>query len=308
MKRENNNNRLAVCGVEFDEGLHTYTLGGRKLSGITGIIREKLFPDMLDGIPKSVLNKAAERGSELHSEIETLINEDVPVYSEGGRAFVEMFGNEITEGSLVGEYLVTDYERVASSIDIVRMNIDGTFDLFDIKTTAVLNTEYVMWQLSIYAYLFEMVNKGTMVKNLYALHIRDGEMKEVEVHRIETEHCRKLIDSYFNGEPFTNPLYPTAEKEELARIERAETSIIEMEKLINAAKERRDAMLSKLKEAMRENGIKKWETERMTLTYVASTFRKGIDTKKLREERPEIASVYETENEIGDSVRIRLKN
>lgn len=301
-------NMLARCGVDFDEGLHTYTLEGKRLSGITRIIQEKLFPDMHDGIPISVLNKAAERGSELHAEIETLINDGVPTYSEGGKAFEREFASELANGSLIGEYRVTDYSNVASSIDIVRIDADETVSLFDIKTTAVLNTEYVMWQLSIYAYLFELMNDKMKVRSLYALHIRDGELRRVEVRRIESEHCRKLISSYFTGEPFTNPLYPTVESEELARIERIESSIIEMEKLIKAAKERREAILSRIKETMRDNGIKKWETERMTITYVEPSSRLSVDIDSLRENHPLLLESYLNERPIKDSIRIRLKN
>lgn len=299
---------LARCGVDFDEESHTYTLDGRRLSGITRIIQEKLFPDMHDGIPISVLNKAAERGSELHAEIEMLINDGVPTYSEGGKAFEEHFHYDLMNKRLVSEYRVTDFDKVASNIDIVRVTDDGTVDLFDIKTTSVLNTEYVMWQLSIYAYLFELINPTMKVTNIRALHIRDGELNEVEVRRIESEHCRKLIQSYFTGEPFSNPLYPTVESEELARIERVESSIIEMEKLIKAAKERRETMLSRIKESMRDNGIRKWETERMTITYVEPSSRLSVDIDSLRENHPQLLESYLKESPIKDSIRIRLKN
>ena len=52
---------LKKCPVEFDELAHTYTLDGKQLSGITGIIKDYLFPDMYKGVHERTLEAAAER-------------------------------------------------------------------------------------------------------------------------------------------------------------------------------------------------------------------------------------------------------
>ena len=42
---------LKESGVLFNEEEHSYWLGGRELSGITGMLQRQLFPTEFDGIP-----------------------------------------------------------------------------------------------------------------------------------------------------------------------------------------------------------------------------------------------------------------
>ncbi len=55
---------------------------------------------------------------------------------------------------------------------------------------------------------------------------------------------------------------------------------------------------------MEENGIKKWENDAFTVTYVAPTKRETLDSKRLKEECPEIAEAYTKSSEVKASVRI----
>ena len=43
---------------------------------------------------------------------------------------------------------------------------------------------------------------------------------------------------------------------------------------------------------MRENGVKKWQTDRIILTIKADTTTERLDTKRLKEEQPEIYAQY----------------
>ena len=61
---------LKYSRVDYDPVSHTYTLDGKQLSGITGVIKDKLFPDYYKDVPEDVLNKAAERGHRIHTAIE----------------------------------------------------------------------------------------------------------------------------------------------------------------------------------------------------------------------------------------------
>ena len=53
---------LVDSGVVFNPADHTYELNGMQLSGITQMLQRQLFPSEFDGIPKAVLNQAAEYG------------------------------------------------------------------------------------------------------------------------------------------------------------------------------------------------------------------------------------------------------
>ena len=75
---------LKKCPVEFDELAHTYTLNGKQLSGITGIIKNYLFPDMYKGVHERTLEAAAERGSSVHSQVQMIIKWPKRIITERG--------------------------------------------------------------------------------------------------------------------------------------------------------------------------------------------------------------------------------
>lgn len=161
--------------VLFKEEEHEYWLGDKQLSGITGMLTRQLFPNEFDGIPEEILKKAAAYGTGVHKSIEDF---DTNWDNDGTQEvndYIEICKshNLVHEAS---EYTVTDGKNWASNIDKVYRVDDDTFDLGDIKTYGVLDSvrrEKARWQLSIYAYLFELQNKKAKVDRLFIIHIRN---------------------------------------------------------------------------------------------------------------------------------------
>lgn len=201
-------NNLIKSPVVFDEEKHIYTLGDKQLSGITSIIKRLLFPDMYANVSQAVLNKAAERGTRIHNLIQLwtmgiLSNEDIAEL----QPFLDAFHAAELDG-WESEYLVSDNESVASSIDLVCLDKDGNIILCDIKTTSVLHIEYLRWQLSIYAYLFERQNPELKVHGLKAIHICKGKCDIVDIERLNDNQVDDLLTAYRNGATtFANPLH-----------------------------------------------------------------------------------------------------
>ena len=201
-------NNLIKSPVVFDEEQHIYTLGDKQLSGITSIIKSLLFPDMYANVSQAVLNKAAERGTRIHNLIQLwtmgiLSNEDIAEL----QPFLDAFHAAELDG-WESEYLVSDNESVASSIDLVCLDKDGNIILCDIKTTSVLHIEYLRWQLSIYAYLFERQNPELKVHGLKAIHISKGKCDIVDIERLNDNQVDDLLTAYRNGATtFANPLH-----------------------------------------------------------------------------------------------------
>lgn len=201
-------NELIQSAVVFNEEQHTYTLGDKQLSGITSIIKSLLFPDMYANVSQAVLNKAAERGTRIHNLIQLwtmgiLSNEDIAEL----QPFLDAFHAAELDG-WESEYLVSDNESVASSIDLVCLDKDGNIILCDIKTTSVLHIEYLRWQLSIYAYLFERQNPELKVHGLKAIHICKGKCDIVDIERLNDNQVDDLLTAYRNGATtFANPLH-----------------------------------------------------------------------------------------------------
>lgn len=145
--------------VVFNELDHTYTTpNGRQLSGVTALLHRQLFEDKYDGIPKQIMEAAAERGNIIHRQIEIL--ETLGVSAESMREEVQAYVSlkeECKFETIATELLVSDDMNVASAIDVVWAK-DGTIALCDIKTTSKLDMDYLSWQLSIYKHLFLLHN------------------------------------------------------------------------------------------------------------------------------------------------------
>lgn len=192
--------KLNQSSVVFDQHAHTYTLNDKTLSGVTSLLNRQLFKDKYTGISEELLAKAASRGSLIHETIELVdelgVSSDMPEVI----AYLDIKSkNNLC--TLENEYLVSDNEHIASSIDVVF----DDFSLADIKTTSKLDKEYVSWQLSIYAYLFELQNPTLQANKLFAIWLpkpRYGNPSLVEVVRIPTDIVKALIECDKRGEQF----------------------------------------------------------------------------------------------------------
>jgi hypothetical protein len=188
---------LIKSAVVFDELAHTYNYMGQDLSGVTSLLHRTLFANKYNGISQEVLNKAAEYGHNIHEQIELVdslgVESDHPSLIDYVRIKKE---NGLV--TLANEYLISDDSYIASSIDIVFEVADNVVyvDICDVKTTSKLDMEYLSWQLSIYAYLFERQNPHLKVRKLLALWLpkpRYGKSNLVEVVRKPMEAIKVLI-------------------------------------------------------------------------------------------------------------------
>lgn len=192
--------KLKESSVVFNQEEHTYLLNGNLLSGVTSLLNRQLFQKKYDTIDEAILRKAAERGSLIHETIELVDSLGVASDMAEVQAYLDIKAkNNLT--THCNEYLVSDNEHIASSIDIV-------FDdcsLADIKTTSKLDKEYVSWQLSIYAYLFELQNPTLKANKLFAIWLprpQYGKPALVEVERISSDIIQLLIECDKRGEQF----------------------------------------------------------------------------------------------------------
>lgn len=183
-------------GIYFDSQQHRYYYLDKELCGITGIISKRLFPNKYAWVSEDVLIAAANRGSIIHEQCELM--DCFPYESQFQE--VNNYKKLIDDNNLnveCSEYIVTDHERIASAIDKVFKISDNEYWLGDIKTTSRLDKKSVSWQLSIYAWLFELNNPDCKVTKLYGIWLRGDKAKLVEVERIPTDIVRDLIEFHF---------------------------------------------------------------------------------------------------------------
>lgn len=88
------------------------------------------------------------------------------------------------------------------------------------------------------------------------------------------------------------------------------TVINRIENILKAKKqleEQEKQLKEKLKEAMEFYGVKKFESDHLTLTYVEETTTTTIDTSKLKKKYPEIAKECSRETKKSAYVRVSIK-
>ena len=204
------------------------------------------------------------------------------------------------------EYLVSDNKTIASSIDLVFTDHDGGIWLADIKTTyGGLDKEYLSWQLSVYAYLFEMANPNLKVKGLIGIWLRHDEFKLDYISRKHDAYIERLIHEY------ADDLECTLSKSDglPAEVHGLADAIASMEKQIKTITAQRDELKEKMLEVMRENNCDKVDIDgKVLITRVAATTRESLDSKSLKADNPELYAKYVKTSPVKESLKITVRS
>lgn len=304
---------LPISPVRFVEdreaGIHKYFRGFDELHGVTEILKEVIFYDKYSGIDQETLMRAANRGTAIHEIVQDYLMgkehtpdfdfaEDAEKALKSWKAFEN--GTKLTEILKPDcvEYLVS-VEDIASKIDIVFQDEDS-FSLADIKTTSVLDEEYLSWQLSVYADMFR-IQTGKKVKSLIALWYdrnNDSWMAK-EVKDKGHEEVIKLIDDWRKG---------------VKRVVDVPAPVIEVGKLykdievrIKTLEAERNEFRTRLMDMMKEYGVKSVKIEGFLATYKEPTERKTFDAKKFQAEHPDInLSGYYKTSAVAESILVKI--
>ncbi len=291
---------LNDSGVVFIENPRGYWIGETHLEGLTGMIGRQLFPNKYAAVPEKILAKAAERGHRIHEEIQVydMFGE---VASDEVRWYADMKESEQFD-VIDSEYLVTDGTHFASAIDKVIVK-DGKVCLADVKTTYELDKEYISWQLSIYKYLFELLNPDIKVDKLYAIWVRNGASLH-EVPEIPQEEVIELLNCERQGTQYIRKDVATVEDEKAIEVVRQMSDVlVEIAEL----EAKRDAFKQQLEEMFEQYGVQKWDNDYFSITRVESYTKETFDSKKFKEEHPKLAKQYIKQTEVKPSIRIKLK-
>ena len=291
---------LTKPSVVFSKESHTYFLDGKQLSGITALLERKLFPTKYAGVDEETLHKAAEYGSSVHEQIAEDDGVDEFVLDE-----VLSYRKIITANNLkpiAHEYLVTDSDKYASAIDLVFENEDGTVDLADIKTTYKLDKDYVSWQLSIYAYLFELCNPGLKVNNLYGLWLRDEKSSYEKVYRHDKDEVLRLLADDTESDFLPDaPKMPADIVEMASQLEEYFTMLKRFEKKY---KEQEKEFKTRLTKLMGEAGIYNISIGGLKISYVKGYTKSSLDSARLKKEMPEIIDKYSKTTNVSPTIKI----
>lgn len=297
--------KLNDSGVVFDADAHTYTYEGKQLSGITKVISNQLFPDKYNGVSDEVLAKAAERGHRVHNNCAffdtfgEVIGEEVEAYKK----ILEEF--ELIP--VAHEYTVTDKEFFASNIDMVatiRGGADDEVVLCDYKTTYVLDTEFLSWQLSIYKMFFEMQNPHLKVVGLCGIWLPKEPKKSKGVYVLDRgEHAvTSLLDAEVSGEKYV-PL-PAEQAESISELTgKIKTALLAIKQL----EETSENIKKELFRQMEQANVKKWSTDGFVVTRVLPSEQEKFDSKGFRETFPELYEQFKKKVKKKGYLVVKLK-
>lgn len=83
--------------------------------------------------------------------------------------------------------------------------------------------------------------------------------------------------------------------------------IADFERQIKSIKEQEDELKKAILEEMENKNLFKVETDDLTINYIAPTDRETFDSKKFREENPNLYDEYIKMSPVKSSIRIKVK-
>lgn len=299
--------------IVFNEENHKYYkisegFEMKELSGVTGIIKKLIFPDLYKDVDEATLQRAASHGTLCHKLCESYDNGELTETETAG--FRNADGEEIIDGLAElsayieikkaynisidkSEYLISDGNDIASCIDKVWRFSDTEFGIIDLKFTYNYNEEYVRWQTSIYADLFEKQNPGSEVVALYCIHIhnytKDGLVYELhKLERIDSEVISNLISCYINNTPFENPLGRIEEE-----FEEDMTDVFNTLQEAARWEKKKKTVMDKFKKLFAEHArTKKFSCEYFSVTQGLPSHSTVFNEEQFKQENPELYRTY----------------
>lgn len=305
--------------IDFEETTHTYFVNSDIASvSVTELLaKHGLSPDY-SGVSKATLKAKANRGTEIHKDLENVLNQKgYQPTTQQGEDFDKWVIENVDCG--VGEQMLA-YEyngmTICGTCDVMGIMKDGTLFIGDHKTTSDLHKESVAWQVSLLDYFArhlngESVNEKSIfwvgAKKFYCFwYSKEEEMKVVELEKIEDTEIEKLIDCEYHNEIYQRPTLAINEDLQLA-VEQAETLLAE----INAKQKEAELSAKILREAlmkqMQHQGIKTWETDKVRVTYIEPQDRISVDSTRLKQMYPMVYSDCQKLTQVKPTVRITIK-
>lgn len=322
---------LKQSEVVFNEETHRYLRGDAELSGITGLIHAVLllgvYPDASDFVKKVQIPKAGYYGTCVHKAIQAWdeLGIEMTKFPEKEHPTAGMLPAQDVSAELayyrkakprkcftIACEFTVDYGNFASQIDCIWGDEDGNIYLVDHKTNNLDYypggpeglKEYLSWQLSCYAFMFEQ-QTGLKVKGLIGNWMRKGAGELWRIERKPNGLVQRLLSTemykqdsggftYFNPEmqvfaTKAEEVKPVATTTDALAVPvdvvSAITTLLRAEKAAKAMKE-------KLRELMESAGVSKWECPEFTATIGKPSETTTFDSKAFQADHPDLYEQY----------------
>lgn len=322
---------LTQSEVVFNEETHRYLRGDAELSGITGLIHSVLllgvYPDASDFVKKVQIPKAGYYGTCVHKAIQAWdeLGIEMTQFPEKEHPTAGILPAQDVSAELayyrrikprtcktIASEFTVDYGNFASQIDCIWGDKEGGIYLVDHKTNNLDYypggpeglKEYLSWQLSCYAVMFEQ-QTCLKVKGLLGNWMRKGAGELWRIERKPDEQVLKLLQTEiykqeWGGFTYYNPemQVSAAKVEEVKPVATTTDALAVPVDVVSAitallrAEKAAKAMKEKLRELMEAAGVTKWECPEFTATIGKPSETTTFDSKAFQADHPDLYEQY----------------
>ena len=181
--------------LEYFDSEHQYLVDGVCVDSITQILKIK-FGNKYDGVNRVVLNRAAEKGTEVHEAIEDYCKNGTErdlVELRNFKFLQKQYGFNVLDNE-VSVILFKDDEPIAAGrLDLV-LEMDGKIGGGDIKRTSALDKNYLAYQLNRYRIAY-LQCYGLAWESLKGVHLRENVRKFIDIP-INEQLAWGLVEEY----------------------------------------------------------------------------------------------------------------
>ena len=192
-------NIIAGHTLEYYDEDHVYICDGIIVPSITQILKLK-FGNKYNGVNRTVLNRAAEKGTEVHEAIENYCKhgtESDLVEVRNFKFLQKQYGFNVLDNEIPVILFKDDEPVAAGRLDLV-LEMDGKIGGGDIKRTSTLDKNYLGYQLNLYRIAY-MQCYDVAWEFLKGVHLRENVRKFIEIP-INEQLAWDLVEEYLKGE------------------------------------------------------------------------------------------------------------
>ena len=182
--------------IEYVEEEHIYVVDGIIIPSVTQILDIK-FKNKYSYVNREVLQKASDRGTLIHKEIQD--------YCENGKesSLEEVYNFKFLQNIYKFKILKNEVpiiiEKNGNPVAVGRLDLiiekDNKKIVADIKTTSTLDRQYLMYQLNLYKIGYEQTY-GENIQGLKGIHLKESKRNLVDIP-IDENCAWNIIDEYY---------------------------------------------------------------------------------------------------------------
>lgn len=290
-------------GIIFDSINHRYFKDGDEKVSVGKLVNWYMSID-LSNIPPETLKAAQDRGTDVHLLVDKILS---------GEDFETKYAYEYK----CFEQLRKKFKIKADSIEEIvyafTPNGDycGTYDLYDskskilydIKTTYEKHIEEWTYKCNLYRYALEQAGKQVKaIKIIYLPKETNPNIADViNLEIIPNSKVEEIVRCYFQKTKPTQLVeLESLPKERIKQLTLAFETIRQIQKEIDNWKE-------SIKEEMEKRGIESFKCEDFYISIYKAHKRKTFDSKKFKEDFPEIYEKYNKECDVKSCLNIDFR-